>query len=206
MLSTYVLYDSQTAVRYFLWGNISQALIILAMNSDTVYLQWTPAHTGVGANEVVYERARELVDRVATSTTPTRGVPCGSPARLLQYRDITLHHRLLRRHYHPHNPNSPQPKRTCFVSSRSTRYSTAYNSFPPTHPWLFQHPTCPACGAIHTRYHSLRVPCFPFSLPLPLGAGVMRPGSERSLGDFPGPGGGGGSPDRPHPLPLIPGF
>ncbi|KAG0432216.1 hypothetical protein HPB47_021060 [Ixodes persulcatus] len=104
----FVLSGSQQAIRHFIRGNISpMAFRILANNppSDTVTLLWTPAHTSVCANEMVHDRARELIDRATISTALTRDFPAGKPTSLLQFGDITLRYRLLRRQYplpHPH--------------------------------------------------------------------------------------------------------
>lgn len=87
-------------MRNFIRGIISRmALQSLTKNppTDIVTLLWTPAHTGVGANEMVNVRARELTDRAAISSTATRDAPAGKPTFCLQYRDIALHYRLLRR-------------------------------------------------------------------------------------------------------------
>ncbi|KAG0424690.1 hypothetical protein HPB47_028099 [Ixodes persulcatus] len=143
----FVLSDSQQAIRNFIRGNISpMAFQILTNNppSDTVTLLWTPAHTGVGANEMVHDRARELIDRAAISTTPTRDAP----------RDITLHYRLLRQAAHMLRllQTHTFPHRTQLIH---------------THPHLFTTPACPACGALDTHYHSLCECPADLYLPLP---------------------------------------
>ncbi|XP_042148612.1 uncharacterized protein LOC121837158 [Ixodes scapularis] len=82
----FVLSDPQQAISNFIRGNISpMAFQILTNNppSDTVTLLWTPTHTGVDANEMVHDRARELIDRAAISTTPTRDAPADKPISLL---------------------------------------------------------------------------------------------------------------------------
>ncbi|XP_040070062.2 uncharacterized protein LOC120842915 [Ixodes scapularis] len=165
----FVLSDSQQAIRNFIRGNISpMAFQILTNNPpfDTVTLLWTPAHTGVGANEMVHDRARELIDRAAISTAPTRDVPAGKPTSLLQYRDITLHYRLLRRQYPPPHPHLSQ-EAAHMLRLLQTHTFPHRTQLIHTHPHLFTRPACPACGAFDTHYHSLcECPADPYP-PLP---------------------------------------
>ncbi|XP_040076992.1 uncharacterized protein LOC115315160, partial [Ixodes scapularis] len=153
----FVLSNSQQSIRNFIRGNTSpMAFQILTNNppSDTVTLLCTPAHTGVGANEMVHDRARELIDRAAVSTAPTRDTPAGKPTFLLQYRDITLHYRLLRRQYPPPHPHLSQ-EAAHMLRLLQTHTFPHRTQLIHTHPHLFTTPACPACGAFDTRYHSL---------------------------------------------------
>ncbi|XP_040068567.1 uncharacterized protein LOC115312337, partial [Ixodes scapularis] len=153
----FVLSDSQQAIRNFIRGNISPMAFQIRTNnppSDTVTLLWTPAHTGVGANEMVHDRARELIDQAAVSTAPTRDAPAGKPTSLLQYRDITLHYRLLRRQYPPPQPHLSQ-EAAHMLRLLQTHTFPHRTQLIHTHPHLFTTPACRACGAFDTHYHSL---------------------------------------------------
>lgn len=98
-----IVSDSQTAVRNFARGRISQiALRILAGHKDqrTIDIVWAPAHSSLPGNEAAHQTARGLTDRAS-------GLPWSSWEddarfeRMTTYRDITQYYRLSRKIYPP---------------------------------------------------------------------------------------------------------
>ncbi|KAG0419027.1 hypothetical protein HPB47_004415 [Ixodes persulcatus] len=129
----FVLSDSQQAIRNFI------------------------PHTGVGANEMVHDRNRELIDRAANSTAPTRDAPAGKPTSLLQYRDITLHYRSSAANTHPRTPHLFQ-EAAHMLRSYKTHTFPHRTQLINTHPYLFTTPPVLLAGARHSLPFALRMP------------------------------------------------
>lgn len=102
-----ILSDCQHSIRHYIKGRVPQVLKILPIPCALcALLVPMPAHTGIGANKAHKAHARALTFRTTAPLAPKHGTPeVEAPMPLLQFRDITLHHRLHRREYPgPHTP------------------------------------------------------------------------------------------------------
>lgn len=160
---TIVLSDSQQALRNYEKGSISApALNILLRRppDQPVMLVWTPAHTGVGTNEVANQQARALIPRASTSLGSTHGTLEFARYALTTYRDITQHYRLTRR-------TLPPPNAKLTIEEAQMWRTLQTHSFPHrtqlqhSHPHLFPSAECPRCHDLDTLYHSLCGPLPP---------------------------------------------
>ncbi|XP_075743717.1 uncharacterized protein LOC142802619 [Rhipicephalus microplus] len=98
-----IVSDSQTAVRNFARGRISQiALRILVGCKDqrTIEKVWAPAHSSLPGNEAAHQTARGLTDR-ASGLPWSNGEDDERFERMTTYRDITQYYRLSRKIYPP---------------------------------------------------------------------------------------------------------
>lgn len=98
-----IVSDSQTAVRNFARGRISQIasrILVECKDQRTIEIVWAPAHSSLPGNEAAHQTARGLTDR-ASGLPWSNGEDDERFERMTTYRDITQYYRLSRKIYPP---------------------------------------------------------------------------------------------------------
>lgn len=167
--ASYIISDSQTAVRNYANGRISPEALRILNTGKTyeadkcVQILWIPAHTPLdqpefSPNEVAHNVVRGLTFRAgfeeAATRTDTSAVVWEWDDRLTKFCDITQHYRMQRREYPP-----PHPKlnRAQSVQWRQLQTRTYTNPVIMNHiyPELYTTNLCQYCNTRATLDHIL---------------------------------------------------
>lgn len=165
--ATYVICDSQTAIRNFANGRISQeAYHILKRHpihqgeadvDNRRHLLWIPAHTGLSTpNEAAHRVARGLTHRASSEEELPQGTAnvWAWEDRLTRFHDITTHYQLQRRVYpFPH----ARLDRAQAVHYRQLQTDSYINPrlMHAMYPDIYTTNRCTSCGEVATLNHML---------------------------------------------------
>ena len=154
---SFILSDSQVAIRNFAHGRISQhALRILTQSQELTcseeprYLIWFPAHTNTATynpNETVHALSRELSRRAAQGVPSSGDGVAGNVLmkdRITSYAEYTKYYRDLRRIFPPPHPKLDRKQATEWRTLQTNSYPSPvqlHRMFPE----IYQDSLCKAC-------------------------------------------------------------
>ncbi|XP_075732659.1 uncharacterized protein LOC142775204 [Rhipicephalus microplus] len=166
--ATYVISDSQTAIRNFANGHISQeAFHILQRHpihpgevdfDNRRHLLWIPAHTGLSTpNEAAHRVARGLTHRASPEDDePPRGTAdiWAWEDRMTRFHDITTHYQLQRRIYPSLHERLNRTQAVHFRQLQTDSYRNP-RLMHAMYPDIYTTNRCTSCGEVATLSHML---------------------------------------------------